>query len=152
MKRMEADGPRDGVRGAICTCHCVGMYWNGREPTGGGGVPPTNPDFIAGENEIYKRNIDLGHFWYTNVWFPDPPLLSSNCTARDLGSAQPEIWAGSLLGGSHIGWRPRSFRRTAIRWGGAGGVRALYICIQLYIDELSPANPLIPSIALASRT
>ena len=36
--------------------------------------------------------------------------------------------------------------------GGAGGVRALYICIQLYIDELSPANPLIPSIALASRT
>ena len=28
-----------------------------------------------------------------------------------------------------------------------------YICIiQLYIDELSPANPLIPSIALASRT
>ena len=36
--------------------------------------------------------------------------------------------------------------------GGRGGVRALYICIQLYIDELSPANPLIPSIALASRT
>ena len=36
--------------------------------------------------------------------------------------------------------------------GGAGGVRAFYICIQLYIDELSPANPLIPSIALASRT
>ena len=36
--------------------------------------------------------------------------------------------------------------------GGAGGVRALYICIQLYIDQLSPADPLIPSIALASRT
>ena len=36
--------------------------------------------------------------------------------------------------------------------GGAGGVRALYICIQLYIDELSPANLLIPSIALVSRT
>ena len=36
--------------------------------------------------------------------------------------------------------------------GGAGGVRALCICIQLYIDELSPANPLNPSIALASRT
>ena len=36
--------------------------------------------------------------------------------------------------------------------GGGGGGRALYICIQLYIDELSPANPLIPSIALASRT
>ena len=28
----------------------------------------------------------------------------------------------------------------------------LRLCIQLYIDELSPANPLIPSIALASRT
>ena len=50
---------------------------------------------------------------------------------------------------------PKSFRRAAIRWGGggaAGGVRALYICIQLYIDELSPTNPLIPSSVLASRT
>ena len=36
--------------------------------------------------------------------------------------------------------------------GGAGGVRALYVCIQLNLDELSPTNPLIPSIALASRT
>ena len=36
--------------------------------------------------------------------------------------------------------------------GAGGGVRALYICAQLYIDELSPTNPLIPSIALASRT
>ena len=42
--------------------------------------------------------------------------------------------------------------RRDTRGGGAGGVRALYICIRLYIDELSPANPLIPSIALASRT
>ena len=36
--------------------------------------------------------------------------------------------------------------------GGSGGVRALCICIQLYTDELSPTNSLIPSIALASRT
>ena len=28
--------------------------------------------------------------------------------------------------------------------GRAGGVRALYICIQLYIDELSPANLCTP--------
>ena len=81
-----------------------------------------------------------------------PTHYSRTCTCgRGWGSAQPEIWAGSLLGGSHIGWRPRSFRRAAIRWGGRG-VRALYICVRMYIDELSPANPLIPSIALASRT
>ena len=43
-----------------------------------------------------------------------------------------------------------SSRRDTL--GGAGGVRALYICIQLYIDELSPAHPVIPSSALASRT
>ena len=81
------------------------------------------------------------------------PPNSRTCTCgRGWGSAQPEVWVGSLLGGSHIGRRPGSFRRAAIRWGGGGGVRALYICIQLYIHELSPANPLIPSIALASRT
>ena len=82
------------------------------------------------------------------------PTPHSRTCRRGRGSAQPEIWAGSLLGGSHEGGRPRSFRRAAIHLGGgAGGVRALYICIQqLYIDELSPANPLIPSIALASRT
>ena len=82
---------------------------------------------------------------------PTPHSRTCIC-GRGCRSAQPAIWAGSLLGGSHIGWRPRSFRRAAIRWGGRGGVRALYICIQLYIDELSPANPLNPSIALASRT
>ena len=44
-------------------------------------------------------------------------------------------------------------RRDTLGGGGAGGgVRALYVCIQLHTDELSPANPLIPSIALASRT
>ena len=54
-----------------------------------------------------------------------PTLHSRTCTCgRGWGSAQPETWAGSLLGGSHIGWRPRFFRRAAIRWG-AGGVRAL---------------------------
>ena len=80
-----------------------------------------------------------------------PTPHSSTCR-RGQGSAQPEIWAGSLLGGSHVGWGPRSLRRAAIRWGGgAGGVRVLYICIQLYTDELSPTNPLIPSITLAPR-
>ena len=77
------------------------------------------------------------------------PTPQSRTCGRGRGSTQPEICAGLLLGGSHIGWRPRPFRRAAIRWG-AGGVRASYICIQLYIDELSPTNPLIPSIALAS--
>ena len=49
------------------------------------------------------------------------PTPHSRTCRRGRGSAQPEIWAGSLLGGSHIGWRPRSFRRAAIRWGGQGG-------------------------------
>ena len=65
-------------------------------------------------------------------------------TARDLGRDAPQ----------------RIPRRTEAQvlpsrrdtLGGAGGVRALYICIQLYIDEFSPANLLNPSIALASRT
>ena len=49
------------------------------------------------------------------------PTAHSRTCGRGWGSAQPEIWAGSLLGGSHIGWRPRFFRRAAIRWGGRGG-------------------------------
>ena len=64
-----------------------------------------------------------------------PTLHSRTCTCgRGWGSAQPEIWAGSLLGGSHIGWRPRSFRRAAIRWGGAGGGKGL---IYLYTAVFS---------------
>ena len=51
-----------------------------------------------------------------------PTLHSRTCICgRGWGSAQPEVWAGSLLRGSHIGRRPRSFRRAAIRWGGLGG-------------------------------
>ena len=44
---------------------------------------------------------------------------------------------------------PPPSSNTAWGGGGLGGVRALYICIQLYIDVLSPTNPLIPSIALS---
>ena len=51
-----------------------------------------------------------------------PTPRSRTCTCgRGWGSAQPEVWAGSLLRGSHIGRRPGSFRRAAIRWGGGGG-------------------------------
>ena len=51
-----------------------------------------------------------------------PTPHSRTCTCgRGWGSAQPEVWAGSLLRGSHIGRRPRSFRRAAIRLGGRGG-------------------------------
>ena len=35
--------------------------------------PPLYPDFVVGENEIYKRNIDLGYFWDTDLWVPGPP-------------------------------------------------------------------------------
>ena len=109
---------------------------NTADPRGGGALEPG----------LYSASAVIGRGGR-------PTLHSRTCTCgRGWGSAQPEVWAGSLLGGSHIGWRPRSFRRAAIHWGGRGGVRALYICIQLYIDELSPTNPLIPSIALASRT
>ena len=45
----------------------------------------------------------------------------SRACGRGRGSAQPEIWAGSLLGGSHVGGRPRSFCCAAICWGGQGG-------------------------------
>ena len=51
---------------------------------------------------------------------PTPHSRTCICR-RGWGSAQPEIWAGTLLGGSHIGRRPRCFRRAAIRWGGRGG-------------------------------
>ena len=62
-----------------------------------------------------------------------PTHHSRTCTCgRRWGSAQPEIWAGSLLGGSHIGWRPRSFRRAAIRWGGRGGKGLSYLCTAVY--------------------
>ena len=51
---------------------------------------------------------------------PTPRGRTCIC-GRGWGSAQPKIWAGTLLRGSHIGRRPRSFRRAAIRWGGRGG-------------------------------
>ena len=47
---------------------------------------------------------------------------------------------------------PPQARRRVLPPAVLGRCWALYICIQLYIDELSPANPLNPSIALASRT
>ena len=87
------------------------------------------------------------------VWVPAPPpnlleplppndwaTFSSRCctlhphqhTARDLGRDAPQ----------RIPHRTEAqvlpSRRDTL--GGAGGVSALYICIQLYIDELSPAN------------
>ena len=60
------------------------------------------------------------------------PTPHSRTCRRGLGSAQPEIWAGSLLGGSHVGWRPRSFRRAAIRWGGRGGEGLIYLYATVY--------------------
>ena len=51
---------------------------------------------------------------------PTPRSRTCIC-GRGWGRAQPEVWAGTLLRGSHIGRRLRSFRRAAIRWGGRGG-------------------------------
>ena len=62
-----------------------------------------------------------------------PTPHSRTCTCgRGWGSAQPEVWAGSLLRGSHIGRRPRSFRRAAIRWGGGGGKGLIYLYTAVY--------------------
>ena len=75
-----------------------------------------------GKNDIYRRENPVGPFPFHPYIHTQSPPLLSSNTVA-----------------------PRYA-------GGGGGVRALYICIQLYIDELSPANPLFPSIALASRT
>ena len=62
-----------------------------------------------------------------------PTPHSRTCTCgRGWGSAQPEVWAGSLLRGSHIGRRPGSFRRAAIRWGGGGGKDLIYLYTAVY--------------------
>ena len=62
-----------------------------------------------------------------------PTPHSRTCTCgRGWGSAQPEVWAGSLLRGSHIGRRPRSFRRAAIRWGAGGGKGLIYLYTAVY--------------------
>ena len=62
-----------------------------------------------------------------------PTPRSCTCTCgRGWGSAQPEVWAGSLLRGSHIGRRPGSFRRAAIRWGGGGGKGLIYLYTAVY--------------------
>ena len=62
-----------------------------------------------------------------------PTPHSRTCTCgRGWGSAQPEVWAGSLLRGSHIGRRPGSFRRAAIRWGGGGGKGLIYLYTAVY--------------------
>ena len=98
----------------------------------------------------------------------EPGLHSASAVIRRGGGAQPPTAAPSPAGADGGAHSPRSGQgrssedptwdggpgpSVAPRYaGGAGGVRALYICIQLYIDELSPANPLIPTIALASRT
>ena len=139
---------------------------------------PKSPSLETTKLSIGK--ILPGHFWYTTFWSPpptskgkqsntealcqppppNPPPLSSNTnppqphlhlrarmgerTARDLGRVAPRRIPHRMEA------QVLPSRRDTL--GVAGGVRALYICIQLYIDELSPANPLIPSIALASRT
>ena len=62
-----------------------------------------------------------------------PTPRSRTCTCgRGWGIAQPEVWAGSLLRGSHIGRRPGSFRRAGIRWGGGGGKGLIYLYTAVY--------------------
>ena len=35
--------------------------------------PPQTKVTIAGKNDICKREIWSGQFWYTKFWVPDPP-------------------------------------------------------------------------------
>ena len=107
---------------------------------GGGGLDPPPPPLAS-----------LGKCSHREGGAPNPPqphlhlrARMGERTARGLGRVAPQRIPHRTEA------RVLPSRRDTL--GGRGGVRALYICIQLYIDELSPANPLIPSIALASRT
>ena len=35
--------------------------------------PPPDPDFMAEKTQCSKGSDDVGHFWCTNLWVPDPP-------------------------------------------------------------------------------
>ena len=124
-----------------------------------GGLPPASPPpgppapqtkvTIVGKKEICNGEDLVGPFLVHILLGPRPPPSSlltrmGERTARDLGRVAPQRIPRRMEA------QVLPSRRDTL--GGAGGVRALDICIQLYIDELSPANPLIPSIALASRT
>ena len=132
---------RAGTGARQCDTRGQGSAW-GRPPGApraaqGCGSPPAAPRGGALEPGLHPASAVIGRGGR-----PTPRSRTCIC-GRGWGRAQPEIWVGTLLRGSHIGRRPRSFRRAAIRWGG-GGVRALYICMQLYIDELSAANLCTP--------
>ena len=65
-----------------CTCACGVLLNNSASPLLGGGLtsPPPLPPQIRVSSwekmEFHKRNVDLGHFYYTNFWtvgLQDPP-------------------------------------------------------------------------------
>ena len=91
---------------------------SGERPIGGAKGKQSNttaschpPPPRTRKNEFYKRNIDLGYFWYTNFWTfgfqpPPPPLLSKTLPAPS---------AGGLQRASHLARRcPKSALRQGI--------------------------------------
>ena len=79
----------------------------------GHGSPSAGPRRGAVEPGLHSAGAAIGR--------GGRPTPHSRTCGRGRGSARPEIWAGSLLGGSHVGWGPRSFHRATIRWVGQGG-------------------------------
>ena len=93
----------------------------------GCGSPSAGPRGGAFEPGLHSASAVIGRGGR-----PTPHSRTCTC-GRGWGSAQPEIWAGSLLRGSHIGRRPRSFRCAAIRWGGRrGGKGLIYLYTAVY--------------------
>ena len=110
---------RAGAGARQCDTGRQGSAW-GRPPGApraaqGCGSPPAAPRGGALEPGLHPASAVIGRGGR-----PTPRSRTCIC-GRGWGRAQPEIWAGTLLRGSHIGQRPRSFRRAAIRWGGRGG-------------------------------
>ena len=110
---------RAGAGARQCDTGGQGSAWG--RPSGapraaqGCGSPSAAPRGGALEPGLHSASAVIGRGGR-----PTPHSRTCIC-GRGWGSAQPEIWAGTLLRGSHIGRRPRSFRRAAIHWGGRVG-------------------------------
>ena len=125
MGQTVSGAPRStGARQPVC------------RPAGGGGGA-----FGPG---LHSAGAAIGRGGASNPPQPHLRARAGERTARDLGRVAPRRIP------HRMGAQVLPSRRDTL--GGGRGVRALYICIQMYIDELSPTNPLVPSIALASRT
>ena len=100
----------------MLTCACLCDLHTTRLRTGGG---PPPPDFIVGENEIYKRKYSCGPFLVHKALGtrpPPTPLLSSKTSlATGPGgggrrSPAPPLWATQQMGRKGLGVSSAIFR------------------------------------------